>query len=404
MNGSIGMKYLTGAVLCAAGVMLGAATGMAQPAEIVVGAPHSLTGGFGEGGRQAVAGLQIAVDQINQSGGIKSLGGAKIRLIPADSSSDNPAQASSVTRRLITQDKAVILVGCQVSSMTLAAQVEAERAEIPLLSTSYADALVSKGYKYIFKVAPLASALSAAALDDILALYKETKQRDVRRMAVFYGSDASSQAVGQGVVSDSKKRGLDVVATVPFQNGLADPSAMVSSVLSSQPEVIFLISTPDDTILITRALRNLGVKAPIVGSGTGISVKSLAEALGPQADNLMGTLAWNYDLPIPGVSDFVALYKIAFPKEPYAPQEAGEGYAIGMVIRDVLEKTASTDPKKLRDALASINAPSILPGNAIRFAENGQNSAIVPILVGWKDSKLHTMWPKEYQTVAPDLP
>jgi branched-chain amino acid transport system substrate-binding protein len=404
MDGSTGMKYLAGAVICAAWVMLGAATGMAQPAEIVVGAPHSLTGGFGEGGRQAVAGLQIAVDQINQSGGIKSLGGAKIRLIPADTSSDNPAQASSVTRRLITQDKAVLLVGCQVSSMTLAAQIEAERGEIPLLSTSYADAIVAKGYKYIFKIAPRSSALSSTAIDYILALYKDMKGRDVKRVAVFYGSDASSQSIGRGVISDSKKRGLDVAATVPFQNGLADPSAVVSSILSSQPEVIFLISTPDDTILITRALRNLGVKAPIVGSGTGISVKTLAEALGPQADNLMGTLAWNYDLPIKGVSDFIALYKTAFPKEPYAPQEAGEGYAIGMVIRDVLEKTASTDPKKLRDALASVDAPSILPGNAIRFAENGQNSAIVPILVGWKNSRLHTMWPKEYQTVTPDLP
>jgi branched-chain amino acid transport system substrate-binding protein len=399
-----GLRYLTGAVLCAAGVILGAATGMAQPADIVVGAPHSLTGGFGEGGRQVVAGLQIAVDQINQSGGIKSLGGAKIKLIPADTSSDNPAQASSVTRRLITQDKAVLLVGCQVSSMTLSAQIEAERAEVPLLSTSYADAIVAKGYKYIFKVAPLSSALSSAAIDHILALYKDLKQRDIKRVAVFNGSDANSQAIGQGVISDSKKRGLDIVASVSFQNGLADPSVVVSSVLGSKPEVIFLISTPDDTILITRALRNLGVRVPIVGSGTGISVKTLAEALGPQADNLMGTLGWNYDLPIKGVSDFVTLYKAAFPKEPYAPQEAGEGYAIGMVIRYVLEKTASTDPKKLRDALASVDAPSILPGNAIKFAENGQNSAIVPILVGWKDSGLHTMWPKEYRTVTPDLP
>jgi hypothetical protein len=93
-----------------------------------------------------------------------------------------------------------------------------------------------------------------------------------------------------------------------------------------------------------------------------------------------------------------------FPKEPYAPQEAGEGYAIGLLIRDALEKAGVTDSKKLRDTFASIDSPSILPGNAIRFAANGQNSAIVPILAGWKGGELHTMWPKEYQTVTPDLP
>jgi branched-chain amino acid transport system substrate-binding protein len=391
--------------LLAAAAVLTRATGVgAAPPDIVVGAPHSLTGGFGEGGRQVVAGLQIAIDQINQEGGIKSLGGARIRLIPADTSSDNPAQASSVTRRLITQDKAVILVGCQVSSMTLSAQIEAERAEVPLLSTSYADAIVSKGYKYIFKVAPLSTALSAHAIDDVLALYRDQKKTEVKRVAVFHGSDASSQSIGQATVSGAKERGLDVAAAVPFQNGLADPSAVVAAVLASKPEVIFLISTPDDTILVTRALRSLGVRAPVVGSGTGISVKSLAEALGPQADNLMGTLGWNYDLPIKGVPEFVARYHAAFPKEPYAPQEAGEGYAIGMAIRAALETAATTDPKKLRDTFAAIDTPSILPGNAIRFAPNGQNSAMVPILVGWKGGKLHTMWPKEYQTVAPDLP
>jgi branched-chain amino acid transport system substrate-binding protein len=133
-------------------------------------------------------------------------------------------------------------------------------------------------------------------------------------------------------------------------------------------------------------------------------VKSLAEALGPLADNLMGTLSWNADLPIDGVKEFDTLYHASLPNEPYPPQEAGEGYAIGMVIRQVMEKTASADPKKLRDALAVVDATSILPGSGIRFAANGQNSGILPVLVGWKNSKLLTMWPQQYQTATPDLP
>jgi hypothetical protein len=46
----------------------------------------------------------------------------------------------------------------------------------------------------------------------------------------------------------------------------------------------------------------------------------------------------------------------------------------------------------------------MLPGGKIEFAENGMNKAMIPILVGWKDGKLQTMWPKQYQVVAPDLP
>src|SRR6185312_10663882 len=116
--------------------MAGAAE--AAPADIIVGAPNALTGGFGEASQHVVEGLTVAVDQINNAGGIKSLGGAKIKLIPADTS-DKPDQAASVTRRLITQNHAVILVGANTSAMTMSAQIEAEKGRVPIITTSYAD-------------------------------------------------------------------------------------------------------------------------------------------------------------------------------------------------------------------------------------------------------------------------
>ena len=116
--------------------MIAGATAVALPGkihaeepEIVIGAPNSLTGGLGENGQRAMWGLQIAVDQTNREGGIKSLGGAKLKLIQADTTSDNPTQASSVTRRMIDQENAVVLAGATASAMTLSAQVEAEKSE-----------------------------------------------------------------------------------------------------------------------------------------------------------------------------------------------------------------------------------------------------------------------------------
>jgi branched-chain amino acid transport system substrate-binding protein len=99
----------------------------AEEEEIVIGAPNSLTGGLGENGQRATAGMQIAIDQVNREGGIKALGGAKLKLVIADTSSENPTQAASVTRRMIDQEKAVVLLGATTSAMTLAAQVEAEK-------------------------------------------------------------------------------------------------------------------------------------------------------------------------------------------------------------------------------------------------------------------------------------
>src|SRR5215469_13313847 len=68
--------------------------------DIVIGAPTSMTGGLGEVGSRGAWGLRIAVDQINREGGIKAMGGARLKLVVADTTSDNPTQAASVTRRM----------------------------------------------------------------------------------------------------------------------------------------------------------------------------------------------------------------------------------------------------------------------------------------------------------------
>ena len=109
--------------------------GRGAEAEIVVGAPNSLTGGFAENGQRGDWGCLIAIDQINREGGIKALGGARLKAIVADTSTENPTQAASVTRRMLDQDGAVALYGSTASAMTLASQVEAEKARVPLLTS-----------------------------------------------------------------------------------------------------------------------------------------------------------------------------------------------------------------------------------------------------------------------------
>lgn len=390
------------ATLCALGLMGGAAG--AQVKDIVVGAPNSLTGGFGEGGRQVVLGLELAINEINASGGLMSLGGAKLRLVSADTSSDNPAQASSVTRRLISQDGAAILVGAHTSTMTLSAQIEAEKAEVPIITTSYADQIVERGYKYTFKLPPNSTTLAKQSAEYLRQMYREVKKQEIKRVAIFFGTDAASQAAGKVSSGLAKEAGQEVVASGSFPSGLTDPTPVLVPIIQAKPDVLYLNAFTADVILITRALRSVGVKVPILGSGSGISVKSIPESLGDAADGIMGSLFWNWDLPIEGVSGFDALYRKAHPNEPYPPQEAGEGYAIGYLIKAALEAAGSSDPKKIRDALAKIDVPAILPGRTIRFDEAGLNTNGIGILVGWNKGQLRTLWPKEYQATPPELP
>jgi branched-chain amino acid transport system substrate-binding protein len=377
---------------------------IAQTNELVVGAPNSTTGGFGEGGRQVIAGLEIAFKEINEAGGIKALNGAKIKLVSGDTSSDNPSQATSVTRRIITQDGAVVLVGAHTSTMTLSAQIEAEKAEVPIITTSYADQIVERGYKYTFKIPPNSTVMAKQGAEYLRELYRQEKKKDLKRVAIFYGTDAASQAAGKVSSALAKEAGQEVVASGSFPSNISDPTPIIAPILSSKPEAIYLNGFTSDIILVTRALRSVGVNIPILGSGSGISVKSIPESLGPAANGILGTVFWNWDLPIEGVKSFHETYSKTYPNEPYPPQEAGEGYAIGYIIKSAVEKAASKDPKKIRDALSSLNEKTLLPGRQISFTPEGLNASALSILVGWNDGKLRTLWPKEYQTTPAVLP
>ena len=131
----------------------------------VLGAPNSLTGGLGENGQRGVWGFLIAVDQINREGGVKALGGARLRVVAADTTSDSPTQGASVTRRVLDQDHAIALYGATASAITMAAQVEAEKSQVPIVTSSYADPLVKRGMRYTFKITAAGSVIWNFAMD-----------------------------------------------------------------------------------------------------------------------------------------------------------------------------------------------------------------------------------------------
>lgn len=374
----------------------------AQPAEIVIGAPNAMTGSFGEAGRRVVTGLQIAADQINKEGGIKSMGGAKLKVVPVDTS-DNPTQAASVTQRLISENGAKILVGANTSAMTLSVQIEAERAEIPLLTTSYADPIVQRGLKYTFKLPPQGSSLAELQMEYIKDLMQQQKGQAPKRAAVFVGSDSASQSVLKATLALAGKYGFDIVSQISFQSGLTDPTQIVSASLQNKPDVVFLSSFTSDVILVTRALRAVNINVPIITGGGGVSTDTIGATLGKASENLMGIVCWNWDLPIDGVKPVLDGYKALEPKAPFPPasETIGTGYTLGLVIRAALEKAATDDPKKLRDTIASLEVQAPMPGGKVAFGENGQNKFIQPIMVGWINGQLRTVWPKQVQAATP---
>ena len=341
--------------------------------------------------------------QINREGGIKSLGGAKLKLIVADTTSENPTQAASVARRMIDQDRATLLVGATASAMTLALQVETEKSRIPLVTNSYADGIVTRGYKYTFKITPQGGGIWNWSMTSAYELWKASKGSPPKSALIFMSNDAVGLVVQKQLPEHAKTLNLDVPFSQSFQMGLSDPSVAVAPVLRYKPDLIFLGGFTNDIILIIKALRGVGVTAPIFGAGPA-GYDSVGKGLGDASDRFFAPMIWNWDIDVPGNKEFVAAYKAAQPNAPYPPanEMLGGGFAMGRIIGQTLEKAGSRDPAKLRDVLATTEFTKLpLPATKIKFGSNGLNEYGTGVLAEWIKGEIRTVWPKGSQAIQP---
>src|SRR5437867_5273840 len=166
------------AILCASTLVL------AQPKEVKVAVAVPLSGAWARSGELFVKGAELAVDHINAAGGIKALGGAKMRLVVADTG-DSTEKAKNAAQRLVAQEPDLVGgTGAFVSSFTLAVTEVTERAELPWLTLSYSEQVTSRGYKYVFQTSMPAGAQAANALPVIAEVAKSATGAPPRTVGI----------------------------------------------------------------------------------------------------------------------------------------------------------------------------------------------------------------------------
>jgi len=160
--------------------------------EIVIGAPLPLSGAMATIGLSCQRGHDLAVEDINAAGGIKALGGAKIKIVYADIKSDQTVTMSETERLIATYHPAAIL-GAYGSSLTYVATEASERNKVPFLAPmAQADAITDRGFKYVFRQAIRASLVSTKAVDmvrDVTALRHTCAQHSDRLREYALGTD-----------------------------------------------------------------------------------------------------------------------------------------------------------------------------------------------------------------------
>ena len=366
--------------------------------ELKIGAPYPLSGTWAVFGQDAVGGMEAAADVINNNGGITCLDGDRVKIVSADTS-DDPAQAQSVTTKMIQGESVSAIVGSYLSNLSLTTSTAAEQARVPQLTQSFVDQLTERDYQYIFQLPPKASAFGADSVKFYLEI-AESQGESVGKAAVIASNDASGKAQAEAVVAAATQSGITIPAPIVYPPGITDVTPVINDIQGAEPDVIFSYGPVADTTLVVKNLRDRGIDTPIIGiGGTGLLNRGIATTLGPLSEGLLSLTAWNDDMDLPGVEEAAAAFAASNPDAPFMPQEAGESYVAVMAIAEAAEESCSADPQAIRDALSKMKfegtAAAAMPPGIMEFDDAGMNEHATPIVIQWQDGRPVTVWPED---------
>ena len=327
-------------------VALAFLTGVAE-AQLKIGAAEALTGNAAQYGGPIRRGFELALGEINASGGVN---GQKIELVIEDEQGKKE-EAINVFKKLIFQDKVLMLFGPTLSNSAQASDPVAQSARVVVFGTSNtADGITSIG-NYVFR--------NSVTEADILpvTLRMASQRTGLKKVAVLYGNDDIFTKSGY----DNFKKALQdlkipVTTTETFAKGDVDFKPQLTKIKASNPDAIVLSALIAEGAPVMVQARQLGITLPFIG-GNGMNSPRVFELAKNSSDNLWVGSPWSVENPAAENKKFISAYQKAHATLP--DQFAAQAYDAMYIVTQALKKIKltgklDTDRHSLRDALPGI--------------------------------------------------
>lgn len=357
-----------------------------------------LSGSNADAGQQDLNGAQLAVDDINAAGGIKALGGAKVKLVVVDLTSD-PQNAASTAERAFSTEHVIAAKTSGISAMALPTLPIAEKARIPIVANAINDQISGQGYKYTFQVAPHGSQFGNTQVE-FLKWLNEKYKLGIRDVAVVYENSGYGVSTAGGIKDVAAKAGLNLVLYEAYPHGFTDASSLVTKIKASKAQALFPVAYTTDAKLIINTMRQMNVNPLIIGGGAGFLWPAFYTELGSGVNGFVSVASWNWDSKNISTSAERASVTERYEKKynTYMTEHAGPSYVIIRMIAQAVEQAKSTDPEKLRAALASFDDSGVAGGmmqpGVTKTGTTGWNDMVHPVMVQWQDNKPRTIFPE----------
>lgn len=351
--------------------------------EILIGEYESLTGSEATFGISSTNGLKLAVEEINNSGGLL---GKKIKLITYDDQG-KPSEAATVVQKLINKDKVVAIIGEVASSRSKAGAQICQSSKIPMVTPASTNPEVTAIGDHIFRVCFIdpfqATVMSKFAINSL----------KVKRVAVLQDvKNAYSTGLADFFIKQFKEMGGEIVEVQSYSAGDKDFKAQLTAIKAKNPEGIFIPGYYTDVGLIAIQAREIGITQPLFG-GDGWESEKLTE--GKAADALEGCFFSTHvstEDPSPQVQNFIKKYREKYNMMPDAMSFLA--YDAGLILFDAIKRAGSTEPEKIKNSLAgTVKFRGVTGTISINEQRNAVKPAVIHEIKGGKFTYKETVQP-----------
>ncbi|WP_298590791.1 ABC transporter substrate-binding protein [uncultured Selenomonas sp.] len=309
---------------------------------IKVGANFELTGNVANYGNATIEGLQLAIEEANEAGGIN---GKKIELVSVDDKSE-AAESINAATKLISDDDVKIIVGPATTGLVLAETQTATDAKVPIIApcATSPEATVENGKvkPYVFR-----SCFIDPQQGEVMATFAA---KDLKaKTAIIYVDNSSDYSKSLAKVFREKfeAAGGKVVMEEAFLQKDQDFKATLTKLKTANADVMFVPAYYEEVGKIVKQAREMGINSAILGTD-GWDDTKVVDIAG--ADALNNTFfSTHYSEKDAEVQGFIEAYKKKYNRAPNV--FAALGYDAGKMLVDALKRAGSGDTEKIREAL-----------------------------------------------------
>ena len=371
----------------------GSAQSQAGGDTLTLGAAVSLTGQLAREGALTKEGYELCQSKVNAAGGAP-VGGKKLKLdIQYQDDTSKPDTAAQLVEQFNDKDVKLILSSYGSANSEAQAAVIERNGQVMADSAGADNKIFEKGYRRTFAVLSPATEYLASIVKSIT----ELAQPKPKTIAFVSADDGFSKTATEGGIAEAKKQGFTVLPAQYVPNGTSDVSSALTKLKGQNPDVIIGSVHLVEGIAIIKQARELGV-TPSGGFGESVAppTPDFVKTLGAQAENVLGSSQWTET--VKGQDKYFGTAKqysddiqAKYGHQPDYHDAEATAACLALVL--AAEKAGSTEPDKVRDALAGLDTESFF--GRIKFDQSGKNVYKPMSVIQVQDGKAVTVWPTE---------